>query len=369
MAASKTRTSKRRQNYGKGAMRGSSYIRGKQRARASRQKRKFQLPKFMMAQIDPFHPDSYNVRVPDESTAPSSAFYLFDSTNLRVVINATNAAASYFYPSCAAVCATSTEVSSATWAWPAAYGGVQAPSRTALAQAQYSVARPVAHGVKIACPLAPTSVTGFCHIALYTLDLFGNATWTLPTTVSQMTECPFYRRVTLASLTQTPLVVVNKYLDQTAFRYTDTGSNEALDAPKGAFHVPGSWMGIMVVVEGHTVAAGTSIVNVETICHLEGQSKFGGLNTDGQAEQGNIYVQQQAANASSRASPSYMENSQEAFSRAANMASNFVGNAASVAGQGFASGVVNAVGGAVANAMGGQGMDGVNDNPDRLSSR
>lgn len=184
-----------------------------------------------------------------------------------------------------------------------------------------------------------------------------------------MTECPFYRRVTLASLTQNSLIVVNKYLDQTAFRYIDTGSNEAFDATKGSFHVPSSWMGIMVVVEGHSAIIGQSIVNVETIGHFEGQSKFGGLNTDGAAEPGNIYVQQQSANASSRSPASFMDNSQEAFQRAANMASNFVSSAATTAGQGFATGVANAMGGAVANAMGGQGMDGVNDNPDRLSSR
>jgi len=368
MAASKTRTAKRRYKYGTTSMREESRKRGKQRARASRQRKKYLLPKFMMAQIDPFHPDSYNVRVPDESTAPSSAFFLFDSINLATA-SLGNAVARYFFPSCHTVAVQSVEVNPQSWTWSGAYSNVINPARSVLAQTQYSVARPVAHGVKISCPMAPTSVTGFCHIALYTLDLYGNTTWALPTNVSQMTECPFYRRVTLASLTQNALIVVNKYLDQTAFRYIDTGSNEAFEAGKGSFHVPSSWMGIMVVVEGHSAAIVQSIVNVESIAHFEGQSKFGGLNTDGQAEPGNIYVQQQSANASSRSQASYMDNTQEAYNRAAEMASNFVSSAATSAGQGFATGVAGVVGGAVANAMGAPGIDGINDNPDRLSSR
>ena len=42
-----------------------------------------------------------------------------------------------------------------------------------------------------------------------------------------MRDLPFYRKVTLASLTQSPLTVVNKFLDQTAFRYTDPSEQSA----------------------------------------------------------------------------------------------------------------------------------------------
>ena len=66
-----------------------------------------------------------------------------------------------------------------------------------------------------------------------------------------MRDLPFYRKVTLASLTQSPLTVVNKFLDQTAFRYTDPSEQSAgyANTSRGNFHITHSWATIFVAVE------------------------------------------------------------------------------------------------------------------------
>ena len=72
--------------------------------------------------------------------------------------------------------------------------------------------RSVAHGIKITCPLNLTTAAGYVHIASYTLNTQGKSTWALPTTVAGIQDLPGYKRVTLQSLTQNPLIVVNKFL-------------------------------------------------------------------------------------------------------------------------------------------------------------
>jgi len=253
--------------------------------------------------MDPFDPKARGVRVPDESTAPSSSFKLYDQS--IVAPNGTgnnNAAMSLFFPNVQRYCkkqGTTNSPTTITWdpTWPV---NTDFPSKRASVVAQYSVSRPVSHGVRLACPLAPTAVTGFAHIALITIDLFGPdgdnpaalaAAGKLPTTVGDMRELPHYRRVTLASLTQEPLTIVNKYLDQTAFRYTSTQSDElttlADGQEKGTFHVPSSWMAVVVMIEGHGQAAGSTVLTAENICHFEGQTKTAGLNSDDTAETAN----------------------------------------------------------------------------------
>ena len=64
-----------------------------------------------------------------------------------------------------------------------------------------------------------------------------------------------YRKVTLASLTQSPLTVVNKFLDQTAFRYIDTTEATAgfTNASRANFHITHSWGTIFVALDGAQV--------------------------------------------------------------------------------------------------------------------
>jgi len=267
------------------------YTKGRRLRKAGRlQKKDFRVPKFLMAQINPFERQCFHVRVPDESTAPSSSFYTYDEVNVALGAGSFtgNALAQYYYPNPRYVYTKSVVAAGsqpANWAWDSLYGSKFETSRYSSISQQYSLTRPVAHGIRITCGLAPTDTTGFCHIALYSLSDYNVSTWNLPLNFSDMTELPYYKRVTLASLTQNPLIVVNKFLDQTAFRYTDVSSGEQGNIGNpGSFHVANSWMGIMVVVEGHKQAPGVSIISVESICHFEGQSKYGGITQDIPAE-------------------------------------------------------------------------------------
>jgi len=336
---------------------------------ASRLQKKFRLPKFFLAQIDPFNSEVTNVRVPDESTAPSSAFNIFDENNMTVS-TATGYASAVFFTPGLNVMTSGTGTGSASWSWSASYGGTTATSKITAIQAQYSLLRPVSHGIKLSCPLAPTSTAGFVHMCLYTLDTYAASSWTLPTTLSQMTECPFYRRITLASLTQNPIVISNKFLDQTAFRYVDTSSNENTSTSSNTFHVPFSWMGVLVCIEGHGLTTNSTICNVQSICHFEGQSKYGGLNTDGTAEPGNNTVMENTANISSQTSPSFVEGGVEAAQRMAAAAGEFVnrvaGNVAGNAAYGFAAGASGQSYGPP-NVI--PGISGVNNDPNRIASK
>jgi len=218
----------------------SQYNRGRRIARARGMRRSyFTLPKFLIAQIDPFSRSSMHVRVPDDSTAPSSSFYAYDENTLGTTAATTAgwANAMYFYPNAVIVGATATSASASTWTWTASYGGTVAISKAATIQAQYKLCRPVAHGIRITCGLAPTSTTGYVHVGLYSMNLYNASTWSLPTSITDLSELPFYRRLTLAALTQTPLVIANKFLDQTAFRYVATTSDEVFNANRGNFQV------------------------------------------------------------------------------------------------------------------------------------
>lgn len=281
-------------------------------------------PQFMLAQLNPFDPAARGVRVPDESTAPSSAFHLFDNDSITpssggVAVN-NEICAGLYLPNCNTYkySQSATSVGITTVTWDATFTPITQPSKLSSVVAQYSVARPVAHGIRLTCPLAPTTVTGFAHIALLSIDTYNsnglNGLFTngiLPNSVAGMRELPHYRRVTLASLTQEPLVVVNKYLDTTAFRYVDTNSNElAAFSAEGVFHVPQSWMAILVMVEGHSQSPGTSVLNVDNMCHFEGQSKASGLNTDDSAETANPDVFDGTSSAAGQSPASYLSSEQ-----------------------------------------------------------
>lgn len=264
----------------------------------------FTLPKFTLAQINPFARDAMHCRVPDESTAPSSSFYTYDEQGISANNAITGgAAAVYYLPSCGTFATYANSATATTWTWAAAYGQTSVTAKQSVINTQFALARPVAHGVRLTCPLAPTSVTGTVHVALYSMSTYNQSTWALPTNLTQLAELPFYRRCTLASLTQTPLMIANRYLDQTAFRYMAVQAIDAVNTAGGQFQVPNSWMGILVVVEGHNQNAGVTVVNVEAIGHYEGQSSWGGLTQDQVAEPSRPLVMEATARMSSARDP------------------------------------------------------------------
>lgn len=233
------------------------------------------LSSFALAQLNPFDPGIRGVKVPDENTAPSSAYYAYDESS--VTTSTTNASCVAMFPSVTAYRVDATNnVAVSSWTWPAGYGGTSNSNILTSVQNNMNVARPVAHGVRLVCPLAPTSATGFVHVCLYALNDLSQTTWNLPTTVAQMTELPYYKRLTLAALTQTPLVCGNKFMDMTAFRYLDAATSDVANTANGLFMVPHQWMCILIAVEG--APSGSTCLSMENVVHYEGQAKFGSLN-------------------------------------------------------------------------------------------
>jgi len=154
----------------------------------------------------------------------------------------------------------------ANWTWSTLYGGGVNSSRQTPLAASYGLHRTCAHGVRITCPGAPTSVTGNLHIAIIATSDFGQTTWNFPTTVSEMSNAMFYRKYPLAQLTQQGLTCVNKFLDCTSTRYIDVGSDGIQNANDVSLQHSG-FATIIVVVEG--APATTTVLSVENVMHLE----------------------------------------------------------------------------------------------------
>lgn len=273
--------------------------------REARKRAYVRMPKFVLAQTNPFNREVYGVRVPDDNTAPSSAFYSYDDQALLPVTTTGNAIGAYFYPNATYLGVTASTATATTVSWPSTWTGfINNPKATAITNT-YELVRPVAHAIRLTCSLAPTTVTGYVHVALFAISTYGAAGWNaeLPNNVAQMQDLPGYKRFTLAQLTQNPIVVTNRFLDTTAFRYSDPTSPEVASTNPGEFHAPGSWMGILVICEGHGQAITSSPLQVETICHFEGTSKPGGLNNDSPAEPPNRTVMDGAAATSATLEP------------------------------------------------------------------
>jgi len=230
------------------------------------------ISKFELGQINPFDKNVYGAKIPDSNTQPSTTSVAED----RFVFtgSATDMAqCKAFFPNVDSPVTVSTDSSSTAWTWSAGYGGVTNSSVRAAFVASFAGIRPVAHGVRISSQAAPTSITGFVHVAVYPLETQGNSTWNLPVNISQMAQLPWYRRYTIASLTQTPVIVCNKFLDCTATRYHDPASAQVANSSATQFQFGSSWCAILVAVEGQPVL--TSNLSVENLTHFETIPAFG----------------------------------------------------------------------------------------------
>lgn len=233
------------------------------------------LSKFALAQIDPFDERASGCKIPDSNTFPSCAFRLDDNTNFTT--DATyGLKAAAFLPSLSTAYVSGTAASANSWTWSAAYGGSYANSRSSTFTSSYTLYRPVAHGLKLTCPVAPTSVTGNVHVAVVANSDFGKTTWNFPTSLSAMSNAMFYERYSLATLTQQPITIVNKFLDCTAQRYIDPAS-DGIDNSTDANLQTNGWAAVLIVVEG----AGTSQIalNTEFVTHVEAIPLSTGLST------------------------------------------------------------------------------------------
>jgi len=134
-------------------------------------------------------------------------------------------------------------------------------------EAAIEMTRPVAHAIRITSPVAPTAATGFVHIAISTESTYGQVTWQYPTTIAEISGCQFYKRVTLASLTQSPLTIINKWIDDTAWRYSSPASNLG-SAVSNHFQTDYAWGAIVILLEGCPVS--TVVLSAEHLLSSEG---------------------------------------------------------------------------------------------------
>lgn len=260
------------------------------------------VPQYLVANLNPFDPGARGVRIPDTNTVPSSGFHTLDEGIVKnngvsvaggLIMNA-------FRPQVVSyLTAMGADTTSAVKVTFADCAVTDVNKKSAVASA-YTVVRPVAHGVKLWCPLAATAAAGMVHVCLYSGRESDTASYQLPNSITGMRECPFYRRMSLASLTQNPLFIANKFLDATAYEYKNPNVAEAANTAAlqnaavvaGVSQVPSAWMTIVVAVDGHGLATdGTAaVLNFENIIHFEGQAYYGGLNGDNNAEPSNAKI-------------------------------------------------------------------------------
>lgn len=222
--------------------------------------------KFALAQMDPFEIKCLGAKVPDSNTIPSIANADTDQVSLAAPTTNGNLIAIAFNPSYAAA-----QLAAGDGAGAVTWNGSNWATRRNYANVVSSIEaiRPVAHAIRISSPLAPTSTTGFVHVGLAVESRLSSVASStnpdLPLTVNQMTGLSHYARFTLASLTQSPLTVINKWIDETGFRYDDPRAYPTYSNPGATPGVPyslqptlnfgQSWGTIVVMVEGQSTGA------------------------------------------------------------------------------------------------------------------
>jgi len=339
--------------------------------------------KFVMTQSDPFEPKYFGSKIPDSSTLPSIPTPLqYNQTLTTLVGSQPNWAAAWaFYPSVRASFVTALGLNASQWSFSTANATVQdAPQFTSFSS-QFEAFRPTAHAIRLSCPFAPTSTTGFVHIAIATETIMSGAGagvahhTNLAQDLQSMSGYSFYKRVTLASLTQSPITLINKWTDETAFRYQSPygpestvamGSNGAL-----SFQVPFSWGTLLVAVEGVsavTTPGAISPLQAEIILHSECIPDKNSTLIGSTAAAYNSGVLNAVSQAVAQTDFAHTEEQQDStirsfvseVSSAIGMSSNDVSNLAGSLAR-------SVVGGVVDYTMGRYGVGGVNNYPDRLA--
>lgn len=247
-----------------------------------------QMSRFVRAQIDPFDPSVCGAKIPDSNTYPSTPLRIDDT--LTAGCDANGQQVHCFQPHLKNYMVNGVGATSTTWTWAAAFGNAVDSSKQAAVSAAYTLFRPVAHGVRISCPYAPTSITGNVHVAIVTASNFGNTTWTFPTSIASMANSMFYKKYPLAQLTQQPVTIVNKFMDCTASKYIDPASSVGDGTGTNVSFQTDGWAAILVTVEG--APANSSCLTIDNCLHVEAIPKDTAIDTSSPAAPFNIQEQQ-----------------------------------------------------------------------------
>jgi len=232
--------------------------------------------KFALAQLDPFEPRALGAKVPDSNSIPSLANADTDQVSIPTIAGQ-NIRAMAFWPTYTDAVLLSGYITATPnvleWGQTATAGLTVATlsdrRNTTNVVAAIEGIRPVAHAIRISSSLASTTATGFVHVGLATESRLTTVSgqWELPRTVAEMTGLAYYKRFTISSLTQSPITVINKWIDDTAFRYNTPTSRNIPTTTGGSmnsFEFGGSWGQLVVFLEG-APASTTSVVSIEHI--------------------------------------------------------------------------------------------------------
>ena len=336
--------------------------------------------KFALAQLDPFEPKCLGAKVPDSNTMPSIANADTDQVTLAGPATNGNLIAIAFNPSYQSAILAATEgAGSVTW-------GVSFAQRRNYTNVVASVEaiRPVAHAVRMVSPLAPTSTTGFVHVGIAVESRTNSNAGSIPdypTTVNQMTGLAHYKRFTLASLTQSPVTIINKWIDETAFRYDDprtayTFVNNASNPQNTNLNFQSSWGTLIVMVDGQPSSATTPISFEHLLlseCLPRKDAWVLGTqaapNSPGTMSAVSVMTSETDFAHTEAQQDSYIQEGLRAFERGASVAGERVWNdvAAPLLTR-FGNAVVNTGVAMAFNAISGRGgIPGVNSNPGRLA--
>lgn len=241
--------------------------------------RKIKLTRYALGQIDPFDDRVYGAKIPDANTTPSSTTCINDEVVLTT--DAVNQlAVTAFRPWVVAQTVKGTAASANSWTWNASFGGSTNSSRLTNVTSNFNLVRPVCHGIRLSCPLAPTTVTGFVHIALYCArDSVNVTTWDYPVNISQLNQCIWYKRYPLAMLTQRTLTVVNKVTDCGATLYVDPNTDRAAGGSVNQDISLNNEGFCTIIVAIESAGISSTALAVESITHYEALPLFSGVLT------------------------------------------------------------------------------------------
>jgi len=220
--------------------------------------------RFRLSVLAPFNLKAKGAKVPDSNTVPSAALCYGDIVSPVIAADNDLQCTAFLPQTPYQSVAAPKNAGNTAWVWPAAFGGATVAGDNASIISLSEFIRPVGHAVRISSPLSENTANGFVHVAITYDSFYNQTTWPYTTTVSGMQNLNNYRRVTVSSLTKNPLIVINKYLDDTAFRYTDVNGTIG-NATSTDFHTGTGWGTILVAMENCPIGA----VSVESICHIE----------------------------------------------------------------------------------------------------
>jgi hypothetical protein len=306
--ASKRRTYRRKRRSSTKTRRKST--RSKRRRTTTRRKPAV-ISKFIAAQLNPFDERVLGVKIPDENTVPSVGFATDDERTLStgssygcnaVVLRHTMAKSSV---------QTATVVGTTSWTWSASYLGTTDSGDLVPARDTFELMRTCAFGVKISCPLAATTASGFVHVCLVANNYEAESSWDYPTSTNAMAKMQGYRKFTLSALTQKPLFVTSKPIDNNAYRYFNSASDLAASADNMELHHEG-WQSILVAVTQTNNPA--SVLNIEKIVHREGIPKAGNFLVGSTPSPSYPNVMRDAANIAASTDPTHLGEGNSVFS-------------------------------------------------------